>query len=134
MNHDVLGAAVALMAASPLHERWIVRDISRLMMPPLHLGQYVCVWDMGRMVALATWASLTDEAAQGYVSGQRRLQPEDWNGGHDLWLIDAIAPWGHARQVTSLVRATLRDRGHKGHKIRFRRNYGDARRFAEVML
>jgi cytolysin-activating lysine-acyltransferase len=134
MNHHVLGAAVALMAASDRHEVWIVRDVARLMMTPLHLEQYVAIWDEGRMVALATWARLTDQAAQGYVTGQRRLQPEDWTAGDQIWLIDAIAPWGHARQVTSLLRIDLKQRGHKGDKIRFRRNYGGAMRFSEVVI
>jgi len=126
---DVLG----LMLWSDIHRNWTVEDVGRLIMPPFNLGQFTFIQG-DQVLAFASWAFLTPEAEEGFLSGERKLMPEDWNAGDRVWLIDAIAPFGHARKVCRQVRQTLRDQGHNGHSIKFKREYGGRERFAEVKL
>lgn len=134
MNDAVLGQVVGLMTASPIHRDWTVADIERLIVPPLMLGQYVAIAEKDQMLAFATYAFLSQEAMDGFVSGQRKLRASDWRSGPHKWLIDAIAPSGHARPAMGMVRAALRRDGYRGDVIRFRRNKGGVRRYAQVVL
>lgn len=129
-----LGAVVDLMSLSPVHQSWTVADMQRLVVPPIELHQRVFVVDQGSLVGWGSWAFLSDEAEQGFISGSRKLRPEDWSSGSKIWLIDAIAPHGHAREITSMIRKTLCWQGHAGEDIRFRRNKDGLRRYARVML
>lgn len=136
MEHPLLGAVVELMMASERHRGDSVADIERLIVPPLKLGQRACVWVNEGLVAFASYALLSDEAEDGFISGSRRLQASDWRSGEKLWLMDAIAPYGHARGLCGELREKLRERGFAGRPIRFRRNYHDGgpRRYASVIV
>ena len=94
-----LGDVVLLMANSDFHGRWFIDDLERLIIPPLELGQFYAFEVEGRVVGWASWAMLTPEAAQGYVDGTRKIQPEDWNAGDERWVIDLIAPFGNASEI-----------------------------------
>lgn len=134
-NAAVVGV-LALLARSPVHRDWRVSDIERLILPPLALGQCVLIREHARIVAFASYALLTDGAEEGYVGGARLLQPGDWDAGENVWLIDAFAPFGHARAVTRELRELLRGRGFAARDINFRRSYaGKAqRRYARVQI
>lgn len=134
MIHDTLGQLVALMAASPIHREWTVSDFGRLIVPPLLLGQHAIVRVNSRVVAWGSWALLDEEAEEGYVSGTRKLQASDWRIGDRLWIVDAVAPWGHARDLTAAMHAELTRRGMAGRTIRFRRNKGGERRYSRLTV
>lgn len=131
---DLFGAVVRLMDLSPLHRRDTVADANRLVLPPIMAGQCVHVHEGGRLVGWGSWAMLTEDAEAGYVLGHRKIRPEDWNAGNRLWLVDVIAPFGHAREVTGRVRFALRSAGHRGRPIRFRRNKGGGHRYSSAIL
>lgn len=129
-----LGAVVDLMSWSPVHRPWTVADIERLVVPPIQLQQRCFVVDQGALVAWGSWAWLSREAEEGYFDGTRKLQANDWQSGLGLWLVDAIAPFGHARQLTSLIRSTLRSRGKENWYIHFIRTANGKRRFSKALL
>lgn len=129
-----LGAVVDLMARSELHQDWTIADVQRLIVPPIETSQRVFVVDRGSLVAWGSWALMSETAELGYIEGSRKIQPQDWNAGDRLWLIDAIAPFGHARELTGLIRKNLRRLGYKGKYIRFRRGSGHLHRYARAML
>jgi hemolysin-activating ACP:hemolysin acyltransferase len=121
-NATLVGV-LGLMARSPLHSRWSVADVERLIVPPLALGQCAVLRDGPHVVGFASYALLTEEAEIGYVEGTRKIQPTDWNAGDRLWLVDVIAPYGHARQVMRHGRAMLKARGLGGHDVNFKKVY-----------
>lgn len=100
-----------LLMRSPIHRKWPLEGIVRCFWPPLLLGQYRGRVENGRLVFLATWAFLTEEAERGYIEGTRLLQADDWNAGSKLWLVDVIAP-GRARDLVREVESVLADGRH----------------------
>lgn len=116
-----------LTLKSPIHAKWLLEDCYRLFTPPLELGQYVTAQEGSELVGFATYGKLSDEATYAFTHGTRKLQPEDWCSGSTIWLIDCIAPFGHATVVTRLLREHLRAQGHIGEGILYRRKYSDGR-------
>ena len=123
------------MERSPVHRKWYVHDLVRLLYPPAHLGQVVIVTDdSGRLAGFGTYGLFSKEVADGYRNGTRQIQPQDWNSGDELWLVDVVAPNGAAKHVTRLVRVKAAELGYKGKYIHFRRNYGGEIRFSRAMI
>ena len=92
-----MGHVVWLMAHSPLHAGWRLREIARLVYPAILRGQLLVYYDdQGLPLAFVTWAFLTPEAETGFEDGTRRLMPNDWDAGDRFWLIDFVAPFGRA--------------------------------------
>ncbi len=98
-----------LMRHSKEHSRWSVADFSRLVIPPLTLGQFSLWYHEDRPIAGVTWAFLTDAAGEGYVSGTRKIQPHDWNAGKTLWVIDFLAPYGGVRALSHVLLGMFND-------------------------
>lgn len=106
---------LGLLMQSDIHRKWPLEGIVRCFWPPILLNQYRGHLQNGRLVSLVTWANLTDEAAEGYVNGTRKIQPDDWNAGPQLWFIDMIAPnsaYALVREVEILVSPRV------GHALR----------------
>lgn len=118
-----LGNMVALAMHSPLHAGYTVEDMLRLFLPPLGLDQIVMLADGERPVAVATYAFLSDEAKADLLVRKRPMMPVDWNSGPHLHIVDVIAPWGHARQLVSILRSRF-----PGRSFSARRLYRDGRR------
>ena len=48
--------------------------------------------DLSEPVAVALWASVSDEVEKELAAGRPRLRPNEWKSGDNLWLIDLVAP------------------------------------------
>ena len=107
-NTEAVGKITWLMGQSDEYCNYTVDDIHRLILPPIALQQFR-IWEAeGNPVGFVTWAMLNEEAQQGYWDGTRRLQPDDWQAGNNLWLIDFLAPYGGVRQMVREGRDHLR--------------------------
>lgn len=97
---EVLGQAAWLLSQSPKHKYLYITDIEWAILPALNLRQFKLYRKEGTMVpvALAIWARLSPEAEARYLE-TRRLQPQEWNSGDRLHIIDVIAPFGGAETV-----------------------------------
>lgn len=103
----VLGHALWLMTQSPTHKHLFVADMEWLLIPPVSLGQFR-IWRRKNLpLAFASWAFLTDEAADRLKIGAQRLAPRDWNAGGQLWLMDMIAPFGGAEEAAKELKAQV---------------------------
>lgn len=100
-----LHTALLLMLRSEVHRNWAFRDIERLLLPPLELGQYRLFYNKGP-VGYVSWAFLTKETEAGYINGTKELQPRDWNAGTERWTIDFIALDGNVRSIAKQLRDT----------------------------
>jgi hemolysin-activating ACP:hemolysin acyltransferase len=63
----------------------------------------------GRPLGFATWAFVIPETAQRLRAGAVPII-EDWNDGDLLWIMDFVAPYGHARSLAHILRRRLRGR------------------------
>lgn len=114
---EILGTVLWFMMHSPLHRNWFVHDLERLVLPPVQLMQFRLYRNEERYFAFVSWAWLTEEAERGFISGNRLLQPEDWQAGDRLWFIDFIAPFGGTKQVAR----DLCENAFSEHQFRFLR-------------
>lgn len=94
------GQLIELLMKSPTHRVWPLCGVVRCFWPPIKLGQYRAkIDDSGKLLWLATWGFFSPEVGDGLIYGDRQLTPADWQSGDDLWFLDVIAPYGHAREV-----------------------------------
>jgi cytolysin-activating lysine-acyltransferase len=66
---------------------------------------FVLYNERGAPVAYAVWAYLSDQVSTEMAANESRLlHCSEWNEGLNLWLIDFVAPFGHARELASKLR------------------------------
>lgn len=116
-----------LMSHSDLHSEWTALDVYHWIMPPVALGQYVLFKEAGRPVAMATWAFVDDEVHRVLRSNERPLHPAEWQGGKNIWVMDLIAPFGHARRIVRELRNVAVRDGLENMTVHWKRRYMKAR-------
>ena len=131
---ELLAHVSFLMAHSPLHKRWFVEDLFRLILPPIQFGQAVYHIEGDRLLGFGTFALMTPEKAWDFLNRKYRLQASDFRCGDVPVLVDAIAPFGHASKITRKIRNALVESGYKGKPILFRRDYEGRYRISEAVL
>lgn len=108
------GAAVWLFMHSPQHIDAPLYTLQRLLLPAIRQQQFVLLFQGSKPVAYAAWARFSAEAEQRYLTAHPATMPEqDWASGPRYWLPDFIAPFGHARQLSRVLRQLL-----AGHCLR----------------
>ena len=110
-----LGHVIALMSCSEFHRRLPVDHVGRFVSPALEHGNCKILFNCEESpVACVFWALLTENTANQYKSsGMPFFHPSDLNEGHQLWIIDLIAPFGNFYQVAYYLRR------------KFMKDYGD---------
>lgn len=106
-RHQLLGELAVLMLASPLHRGYLINDIGAVFLPPINLNFFRVYRIKQRPVGFVTWAFLTDEVEKAYAQGSYNLHPEDWDAGKNAWIIDFIAPFGHASAIVKDLKCNI---------------------------
>ena len=102
---EAFGAAVWLWMQSDAHKDIPLHVLNSLLMPAIGYRQFMIGSVEGRPVFYLSWALFDEDAEHRYLQSHPSSLPEsDWNSGDRLWLIDWIAPFGHTRQVSRLLR------------------------------
>ncbi|UOA26413.1 toxin-activating lysine-acyltransferase [Pseudosulfitobacter sp. DSM 107133] len=97
------GDFLFLAFRSDWHQRMTMANLRSAFEAPIALDQYRIFRFDGVPRGLITWARMSAEAERKYVAGEL-LDPEDWQSGDRLWLIDMIAPYkGLAASITRWV-------------------------------
>ncbi|SEH91544.1 toxin-activating lysine-acyltransferase [Pseudomonas asplenii] len=105
---QVLGSAVWLWMHSQSHRDAPLHSLSALLLPAIKLRQFILISEAGKPVFFLSWLNLSAEAEARYLREPAVCLPEaDWNSGDRLWINDWVAPFGHTRQVTGLLRRHL---------------------------
>lgn len=69
---------------------------------------FVLYNERGAPVAYAVWAFLSDEVSTEMAANESRLlHCSEWNEGLNLWLMDFVAPFGHARELAAKLRCEV---------------------------
>lgn len=106
-RHRLIGEVTALLICSDLHRKYLVDDIGLVFLPPIDLDQFRIYKVNERPIALITWAYLTEETEKKYLTGNYTLTHDDWHAGDRAWVIDFLAPFGHAKQVAHDLKYTI---------------------------
>lgn len=102
----MLGAVTWLMLQQSALRTGLLGDLEWRVLPPMMLGQARLFMKGDAPVAYASWALLSEEAADRWRESPHRLALQDWNSGEQAWLIDVFTPFGGAREVLQELRAT----------------------------
>ena len=107
-RYNLIGQITSLMLASEVHKKYLIDDIGATFLPAIHLNQFRIYRNKNNdPVGLVTWAFLSDELDKKYQKGGVKLRLEDWNGGNNGWIVDFIAPFGHAKQIIKDLRNNI---------------------------
>jgi hemolysin-activating ACP:hemolysin acyltransferase len=102
---------------------------------PILLKQYIDVYENNTLKAFITYAMLDKNAERTWLTNSKNIPLQDWNSGDNIWIIDALSPWGHGRAVTTKLEEHLSKTGHKGKIIRYKRNYPNGKtRFNQSVI
>jgi hemolysin-activating ACP:hemolysin acyltransferase len=82
---------LSILSTSPIHKKYTIEDINRLVIPPLKLNQYIIYEEDGSPKFYLSWAFFSPEVNQKYVTENYRLQEDDWNSGDICWLINVVS-------------------------------------------
>jgi cytolysin-activating lysine-acyltransferase len=103
----ILGPALWLYARDPVKKFMFLGDTDWAVLPPIILDQCRLYTKDGLPYAFVTWA-LLDEAVAGRLrSAQPKIAPHEWKCGEEVWIIDAVAPFGQLEETLKELRETL---------------------------
>ncbi len=103
--YQALGYTARLLVESELHANWPVQALAEDIRPPLMLNQFQLFCDQAQnLVGFVSWAWVTTDGAQILMADSQPLPFSEWRAGPHLYIADFIAPWGHARSMTRLLR------------------------------
>ena len=132
----ILGPIVMLMAESPIYLGDALWQIQRNLIGPFLHDQAVVMFDKdSNLIGYAAWAWLTKEKETAYIRESNCLEPDDWQAGDRLWLVDVLAPSEGASELINFTRNYVIAQGHKGKKVKFKRYYDNVKyKIQEVVL
>lgn len=100
----VMGQVCTLMAVSPGHKHLALADLEWLVMPAISSRQFRLFRANGQPIGFISWAFLDDEAELRLRRPRPYLRPADWRSGPKCWLVDIVAPFGHAEAILTELR------------------------------
>ena len=106
-RYRLIGELTYLLAFSDLHRKYLINDIGVMFFPPIDLNQFRIYKVNDDPVAFVTWAYLTKECEGRYLSGEYSLAFDDWKAGDRGWVMDFLAPFGHAKSVLSDLKTNV---------------------------
>lgn len=106
--HHLLGEITSLMMLSPIHRKFQLRDIADIILPYINLNQFRIYHNQDKEpIAFVTWAFLSEQIEEEYLSGKAVLSEQELKSGEILYFMEFIAPLGHAKQVIHDLRTNL---------------------------
>ena len=122
-KYNLIGQIASLMLSSEVHRKYLIDDIGAMFLPAIHLNQFRIYRNKkGDPIGIITWAYLSNELQEKYQKGDKVLTKlEDWKSGNNGWVIDFIAPFGHAKQIIKDLRANI-FKGKQGKALRISKN------------
>jgi cytolysin-activating lysine-acyltransferase len=104
---SVLGELVWLLAQSPGHKHLFIADLEWFVMPPILLNQFRVFHAEGKPIGFAVWAACSAPVEARLAGGMARMQPQDWQSGSALWIVDLVSPFGHIELMLDDLRTTV---------------------------
>lgn len=103
----ILGPALWLYARDPVKKFMFLGDTDWAVLPPIVLDQCRLYTRSGLPYAFVTWALVNDAVAARLRSAQPKIAPHEWKCGEEVWIIDAVAPFGQLEETLKELRETM---------------------------
>lgn len=101
----LIGEALYLYAHLAQRHNYTVADVTTDVALPITLNQYRMYWINQSPVGFATWCYVSDDVLARLVNDDYvELTVGDWRGGHNIWLMDLLAPFGHGAAIVNDLR------------------------------
>lgn len=101
----LIGEITSLLMLSPVHRKFQVRDIADIILPAVDLGQYRIYRNTKKQpIAFVTWGYFDEKTEAEYLNGKTVLSKNELKSGNILYMLDFIAPYGHAKKVVNDLR------------------------------
>lgn len=134
-DSEALVHALELFRASPSHSKYNVNDIYTYLQLPIKQHCIRLYYENNKPVGLITWCWLSDTDAELFLQDKYHPQEQDYTldtpMSKQLWGMEFIAPYGHARQMMRSIKYTTEElygpqkvhwrRFHSRDKIRSKR-------------
>lgn len=104
---EVLGEITWLMSQSPLHKRLFIQDLEWFVMTPILLQQFRLFYDQQKPIGVVLWAHANEDVAEMLGQGISKLRPQDWQSGDEVWVVEAIAPFGGGEEMVKDLKANV---------------------------
>ena len=105
------------------HKDYSSDEIVAWFVNPILLNQYFTIYENNQLAAFLTYGYFDSKIENKWLTKSVELDIEDWTSGANLWLIDCLAPWGHAVQICNIARKHGAKHGYANKKIKFKRIY-----------
>jgi cytolysin-activating lysine-acyltransferase len=103
----ILGPALWLYARDPVKKFMFLGDTDWAVLPPIVLDQCRLYTKSGLPYAFLTWALVNEQVAGRLRSAQPKIAPHEWKCGEEVWIIDAVAPFGQLEETLQELRETM---------------------------
>ncbi len=104
---EVFGEAVWLMSQSARHRHnFFLADLEWLLVPPIAHNQFRMFKADGKPFGMAYWGHFSEEVEARFSKGSIKLKSDEWNCGDRPWLVDLVAPFGHADKIMADLQKT----------------------------
>lgn len=103
----ILGPALWLYARDPVKKFMFLGDTDWAVLPPIVLDQCRLYTKGGLPYAFVTWAQVNDTVAARLRSAQPKIAPHELKCGEEVWIIDAVAPFGQLEETLKELRETM---------------------------
>lgn len=122
-----------IFAKSDHHRRYTVAEFYQYFIYPLMYDKIRFFYDdenPDKIVGLFTWVFLSKEKAEAFLADRYVIQEGDYiaEDGDEIWGIEFIAPYGHARKMVADLKREYVDKYGKPRPIYWRRNYKPSQR------
>lgn len=105
---EALGSAAWLWLHSAFHRDAPVHALGPMVLNAIKHRQFILAIEAGRPIFYLSWACFDEAAEARYLSRHPVFMPDaDWHCGERLWILDWIAPFGHTRQMSRLLKHEL---------------------------
>lgn len=111
---STIGAIALLAARSQTHKYLFMSDLEWLVLPPVSQKQFTLFRSKkNEPIAFVSWAKISADVEKRLLSGQTKLQPQDWNSGDKTYIMDVISPFAQGKEVLK----QLQENQLKGQKV-----------------
>ena len=85
---ETLGHLIEYCIVQGVYMNWQLRDLERLFIPPMSIGQYREIYNSKEMVGFVSWALLNDDTTSHILKYGSDPRQYEWKSGRRLWIID----------------------------------------------
>lgn len=100
---SAVGIALMLSMKTETHRYLFAHEFDWLIMPAIMNNQFQIIRTEEYLpIAFISWALLDEESETRLLKGHKKLKPQEWKSGKNLWIVDLICDQNH--QIPALQR------------------------------